>query len=250
METAARPTGIATVSVGDGAWPDIGNDAPNHTSTTCSTGMEDTEGPGWPGYGAGGRWQGLQDNEPTSTTHQHTDPTGVGSAGGSGGHGWPGPTAPGIPARQGCGARGWRQGLARHRKRRTEPHVNNLLHRHGEHRRTRKARPRCRWAVARPGHASRRRAEPHQSPRLHRCGERRKAWLRCPWATEPGQTSETTHRATLAARTASRRAAAHGHRHTKQPDPATTRNDYDSETSVLASPATPSPRASRRARPR
>ena len=112
METAARPTGIATVSVGDGAWPDIGNDAPNHTSTTCSTGMEDTEGPGWPGYGAGGRWQGLQDNEPTSTTHQHTDPTGVGSAGGSGGHGWPGPTAPGIPARQGCGARGRRQGLA------------------------------------------------------------------------------------------------------------------------------------------
>ena len=112
METSARPTGIATVSVGDGAWPDIGNDAPNHTSTTCSTGMEDTEGPGWPGCGAGGRWQGLQDNEPTPTTHQHTDPTGVGSAGGSGGHGWPGPTAPGIPARQGCGARGRRQGLA------------------------------------------------------------------------------------------------------------------------------------------
>ena len=103
--------------------------------------------------------------------------------------------------------RGRRQGLARHRKRRTEPHVNNLLHRHGEHRRTRKARPRCRWAAAGPGHASRRRAEPHQSPRLHRCGERRRvrrarvagpdgtwntseARLRCPWAAAgPGRTT-------------------------------------------------------------
>jgi len=74
--------------------------------------MEGAGRPGRPDRGAGGRWQGLQDNEPTPTTHQHTDPTGVGSAGGSGGHGWPDPTAPGIPARQGCGARGRRQGLA------------------------------------------------------------------------------------------------------------------------------------------
>ena len=29
METAARPTGIAAVSVGGGAWPNIGNDAPS-----------------------------------------------------------------------------------------------------------------------------------------------------------------------------------------------------------------------------
>ena len=83
-----------------------------------------------------------------------------------------------------------RQSLAGHRKRRTEPHVNNLPHRHGGRRRTRKARPRCRWAAAGPGHASRRRTEPHQSPRPHRCGERRKAWLRCPWAAAgPGRAS-------------------------------------------------------------
>ena len=83
-----------------------------------------------------------------------------------------------------------RQSLAGHRKRRTEPHVNNLPHRHGGRRRTRKARPRCRWAAAWPGHASRRRTEPHQSPRPHRCGERRKAWLRYPWAAAwPGRAS-------------------------------------------------------------
>ena len=45
VETAARPTGIATVSVGDGAWPDIGNDAPNHTSTTCPPAWRAPEGP-------------------------------------------------------------------------------------------------------------------------------------------------------------------------------------------------------------
>ena len=71
--------------------------------------------------------------------------------------------------------------------------------------------------------------------------------------------NEPTRRAKLAARTASGRAAAHGH--TKQPDPAGARNTrgatsslaqqlpdngYDSETS----PATTSPRGSRRARPR
>ena len=83
-----------------------------------------------------------------------------------------------------------RQSLAGHRKRRTEPHVNNLLHRHGGHRRTRMAWLRCRWAAAGPGHASRRRTEPHQSPRPHRCGERRKAWLRYPWtAAGPGRAS-------------------------------------------------------------
>ena len=93
-------------------------------------------------------------------------------------------------------------------------------------------------------------AHPSPTPPMWKQQQGLRGLPQCPWATEPGQTSETTHRATLAARTASRRAAAHGHRHTKQPDPATTRNDYDSETSVLASPATPSPRASRRARPR
>ncbi len=130
-----------------------------------------------------------------------------------------------------------RRSLARHRKRRTEPHVNNLLHRHGGHRRTRMAWLRCRWAVARP--ARQRTNTDHPSAhRPHRCGERRRVrrarvagsdgtWntsetrLRCPWAAAgPGR---TTRRATLAARTARGRAAAHGHRHTKQPDPASGR---------------------------
>ena len=74
------------------------------------TGMEGAGGSGGPDRGAGGRQQGLamlRDDAPIRINHH--DPTGVGSAGG---HGWPGPTAPGIPARQGCGARGRRQGLA------------------------------------------------------------------------------------------------------------------------------------------
>ena len=98
-----------------------------------------------------------------------------------------------------------RQSLAGHRKRRTEPHVNNLPHRHGGRRRTRKARPRCRWAVARP--ARQRTNTDHPSAhRPHRCGERRRirrarvagpdgtwntseARLRCPWAAAgPGRT--------------------------------------------------------------
>ena len=122
----------------------------------------------------------------------------------------PSPTPPIWRHQQGLrdchSARGRRQGLARHRKRRTEPHVNNLLHRHGEHRRTRKARPRCRWAVARP--ARQRTNTDHPSAhRPHRCGERRRvrrarvagpdgtwntseARLRCPWAAAgPGRAS-------------------------------------------------------------
>ena len=86
-----------------------------------------------------------------------------------------------------------------HRTTRQQP-----AHRHGGRRRVRRARPRCRWAAAGPGHASRRRADPHQSPRPHRCGERRRArvagpdgtWntsearLRCPWAAAgPGRAS-------------------------------------------------------------
>ena len=99
-----------------------------------------------------------------------------------------------------------RRSLARHRKRRTEPHVNNLLHRHGGHRRTRMAWLRCRWAVARP--ARQRTNTDHPSAhRPHRCGERRRvrrarvagsdgtwntseARLRCPWAAAgPGRTT-------------------------------------------------------------
>ena len=99
-----------------------------------------------------------------------------------------------------------RRSLARHRKRRTEPHVNNLLHRHGGHRRTRMAWLRCRWAVARP--ARQRTNTDHPSAhRPHRCGERRRvrrarvagpdgtwntseARLRYPWAAAgPGRAS-------------------------------------------------------------
>ena len=170
METAARPTGIAAVSVGGGrAWPDIGNDAPiriihhnptgvegtggtggpgrasrrgaersevaqprgrpdppapgtpagpscascgrrqglarqrddapNHTSTTCPTGMEGTGGHGGPGCGARGRRQGLAGQRADAPGHaQRYSAAGVEGAGGSG---W-----------TDCGARGRRQGLA------------------------------------------------------------------------------------------------------------------------------------------
>ena len=49
METAARPTGIAAVSVGGGAWPNIGNGAPIRINHHNPTGMEGTGGTGGPG---------------------------------------------------------------------------------------------------------------------------------------------------------------------------------------------------------
>ena len=49
METAARPTGIATASVGDGARPNIGNDAPIRINHHNPTGVEGTGGTGGPG---------------------------------------------------------------------------------------------------------------------------------------------------------------------------------------------------------
>ena len=66
-----------------------------------------------------------------------------------------------------------RRSLAGHRKRRTEPHVNNLPHRHGGRRRVRRARVagpdgtwntsearlRCPWAAAGPGRTTSRHAE-------------------------------------------------------------------------------------------
>ena len=105
-------------------------------------------------------------------------------------------------------------------------------------------------------------AHPSPTPPMWRQQQGLRGVPQCPWATEPGRTSETTHRttrqqpappawrapegtggraavpvgggrawpgfettrrATLAARTARGRAAAHGHRHTKQPDPASGR---------------------------
>ena len=52
-----------------------------------------------------------------------------------------------------------RRSLAGHRKRRTEPHVNNLPHRHGGRRRARMAWLRCPWAAAGPGRTMSRHAE-------------------------------------------------------------------------------------------
>ena len=96
-------------------------------------------------------------------------------------------------------------------------HQHTRYRRCGGRRRDRRARLRCRWAVAEPGRA-------HLNPKRRRCGGRRRdrraqeglaavpvggggAW--------PG--FETTRRAKLAARTARGRAAAHGH--TEQPGP-------------------------------
>ena len=87
METAARPTGIAAVSVGGGAWPNIGNDAPNHTSTTCPTGVEGA------GESGGHGWASRRGAERSEVAQPR---------------GRPDPTAPGIPAGPSCGARGRR----------------------------------------------------------------------------------------------------------------------------------------------
>ena len=140
METAARPTGIATASVGGGAWPDIGNDAPIriiHHNPTGVEGAGGTGGPGRasrrgaersevaqprgrpdppaPGTPAGpscascGRRQGLAGQRADAPNHTSTTcPTGMEGTGGTGGHGQPDPTAPGIPAGPSCGARGRR----------------------------------------------------------------------------------------------------------------------------------------------
>ena len=88
--------------------------------------------------------------------------------------------------------------------------------------RARRAWLRCPWAVAGPGRASSRRAEPYisnQAPLVWRAPEGPEGQAAVPvgggraW---PG--FEPTRRAKLAARTASGRAAAHGH--TEQPGPA------------------------------
>ena len=81
--------------------------------------------------------------------------------------------------------------------------------------------PRCRWAAAGPGRASRRRTSTRQHTRSHWCGGRRRAQEGLAAVPVGGGGAwpgfETTRRAKLAARTASGRAAAHGH--TKQPGP-------------------------------
>ena len=94
----------------------------------------------------------------------------------------------------------WIDDVCNNTRRATRQH--NRPHWCGGRRRDRRARPRCRWATAGTGRASRRREGLAAVP----VGGGR-AW--------PG--FETTRRAKLAARTASGRAAAHGH--TKQPGP-------------------------------
>ena len=145
METAARPTGIATASVGGGrAWPDIGNDAPIRIIHHDPTGMEGAGGTGGPGRasrrgaersevaqprgrpgptapgipagpscGARGRRRSPAGQRADAPGHaQRYSAAGVEGTGGTGGHGQPDPTAPGILAGPSCGARGRRQGLA------------------------------------------------------------------------------------------------------------------------------------------
>ena len=101
-------------------------DAPNHTSTTCPTGMEGTGGtgghgqpdptapgiPAGPSCGARGRRSPAGQRADAPGHAQRYSAAGVEGAGGSGGHGQPDPTAPGILAGPSCGARGRRQGLA------------------------------------------------------------------------------------------------------------------------------------------
>ena len=118
-------------------------------------------------------------------------------------------------------ARGRWRGLARQRVDAQSHTSATTPHWYGGHRRVRRTRPRCPWAVAGPGQASRRRAEPHISdpaPQVWRAPEGQEGQAAVPvggGGAWPG--FETTRRAKLAARTASGRAAAHGH--TKQPGP-------------------------------
>ena len=91
METAARPTGIATASVGGGAWPDIGNDAPSEArsadgeragrSASITTTPQEWRAP----EGPEGRVAGQRADAPGHA--QRYSAAGVEGAGGTGGHG-------------------------------------------------------------------------------------------------------------------------------------------------------------------
>ena len=127
---SSKAYGIATASVGDGARPDIGNDAPIriiHHNPTGVEGAGGTGGPGRasrrgaersevaqprgrpdppaPGTPAGpscascGRRQGLAGQRADAPNHTSTTcPTGMEGTGGTGGHGQPDPKAPGTLA--------------------------------------------------------------------------------------------------------------------------------------------------------
>ena len=188
METAARPTGIATASVGGGrAWPDIGNDAPIRIIHHDPTGMEGAGGTGGPGRASR---RGAERSEVAQP------------------RGRPGPTAPGIPAGPSCGARGRRRSPAGqradapgHAQRysaagvegtggtgghgQPDPKAPGTLaappvtphtrrRRCGGHRRARRARLRCPWAAAGPGRTTSRRARPRTAIQRRRCGGRRR----------------------------------------------------------------------------
>ena len=109
VETAARPTGIAAVSVGGGrAWPDNEPTRRAKLAARTASGRADPHQSPRP-HRSGGRRRvqraGWPDNEPTRrATHSDTAPP-VWRAP-------EGPTAPGTPAGPSCGARGRRQGLA------------------------------------------------------------------------------------------------------------------------------------------
>ena len=169
---SSKAYGIATASVGDGARPDIGNDAPIRIIHHNPTGVEGAGGSGGPGRAsrrgaersevaqprgrpgppapgtpAGpscascGRRQGLARQRDDAPNHTSTTcPTGMEGTGGTGGHGQPDPKAPGTLAAPPV-----------------TPHTRRR--RCGGHRRVRMDRLRCPWAAAGPGRATSRRAE-------------------------------------------------------------------------------------------
>ena len=163
VETAARPTGIATVSVGDGAWPDIGNDAPNHTSTTCPPAWRAPEGPeGQTAVPVGGSraWPCFETTRRSASIT--TTPQVWGAPEGTGGRArrhleyQRGKAA--VPV---GGGRAWPDNEPTHRATLAARTARGRAAAHG-HRHTKQ-----------PGSASGR-ADPHQSPRPHRCGGHRR----------------------------------------------------------------------------
>ena len=86
----------------------------------------------------------------------------------------------------------WIDDVCNNTRRATRQHTRH--HRCGGRRRDRRARPRCRWATAGTGRASRRRAQPHISHKgptgVKGAGGDERAWLRCLWAVAgPGRAS-------------------------------------------------------------
>ena len=205
-------------------------------STPGPTGVEGAEGSGGPGRGARGRWRGmagLRDDAPISAPAPQV---------------WRAPEGPeGLAAAPVGGGGAWpdRETTRQARSQYTRPHWC------GGPRRVRRTWPRCRWAVAGPGQASRRRTEPEnsdQAPLVWRAPEGPEGLAAAPvggGGAWPG--FEIDHSEPQARVWRSRgRAAAHGaarpnKAHEAPETPVAPNNDYDSSDSL---------RGSRRDRPR